>query len=217
MARLATDERTRRDMFRLRYLSYLRSGFIQPHPSETFSDSYDDLPNSRSFVIYENGEPVASARACLLAHGSGLRSPAFDTFPAEVAQLLRQGGAPGFGQRGIETTRLVRSPRAENNQGLVFLLIRLASYIGMMSHAQLHIACVRTHHLPFYKRLGYRPMTEPKPYPGLSCPMLLAASTRERFDEVRAAFPLVDPFAGNRDELDGFLAGVPVPMALRRS
>jgi hypothetical protein len=216
-ARLALDAATRRDAFRLRYDSYLSGGHIAPNGTELFQDSYDELPNCRTLVIYEAGAPVASVRVCLLAHGSGLRSPAFDTFPSEVARLLEEQPQPGFGQRGMETTRLVRSPAAENNQGLVFLLIRLASYIGMMSHAQLHFACVRTQHLSFYKRLGYVSVTEPRPYPGLTCPMQLLVSTRARFDEVRAAFPLVDPFAGGKDDLEGFLSGETVPVALRRS
>jgi N-acyl amino acid synthase FeeM len=216
-ARLALDAQTRRDAYRLRYDSYVTAGFIEPNETRLFQDVYDDLPNCQTIVLYDQDEPVASVRTCLLAYGSRQRSPAMDTYPAQVTQLLRQHMAIGIGGRGIETTRLVRSPAAENNQGLVFLLYRLAGYVGMMAHTQILFACVRQNHMPFYRRLGYRPVTEPHPYPGLSCPMLLMACTRQRYDEIREAFPLIDPYGSATETLDGFLAGETIPISLVRS
>ncbi len=216
-ARVALDPQTRKDAYRLRYESYLAAGYIEPNESGIFQDAYDDLSNCQTLVIYDNGLPAASVRTCTLAHGSGQRSPALDTFPEEVGSLLSQQSAIGIGSRGIETTRLVRSPAAENNQGLVFLLYRMAGYIGMTAHTQILLACVRTNHAPFYKRLGYEPVTEARAYPGLSCKMLLMACTRRRYDEIRRAFPVIDPYAGDPEALDGFLSGEPVSLALTRS
>ena len=213
-ARLALDRRTKEDAYRLRYASYLASGYIRPNELGLFQDQYDDLPNSQTVVVYDEGTPVASVRTCTLAFGSGQRSPASDTFPDEVRELLRAQSAIGLGGRGIETTRLVRSPAAENNQGLVFLLYRMAGYVGMRAHTQILLACVRRNHAPFYKRLGYTPVTEPRPYPGLNCPMMLMSCTRHRYDEIRSAFPVIDPYAGTTDCLDGFLSGEPVSLAL---
>ena len=164
-ARLALDAQTRRDAYRLRYDSYLTSGFIEPNETRLFQDIYDDLPNCQTIVLYDQDEPVASVRTCVLAFGSRQRSPAMDTYPEEVTELLRQQAATGIGGRGIETTRLVRSPAAENNQGLVFLLYRLAGYLGMMARTQVLFACVRQNHVPFYRRLGYNAITEARPYP----------------------------------------------------
>jgi N-acyl amino acid synthase FeeM len=216
-ARLALVAQTRRDAYRLRYDSYLTSGFIEPNDTGQFQDVYDDLPNCQTIVIYDQGEPVASVRTCTLAFGSRQRSPAMDTYPEQVTALLSQHAGIGFGGRGIETTRLVRSPAAENNQGLVFLLYRLAGYIGMMAYSQVLFACVRQNHVPFYRRLGYEPVTEPKPYPGLKCPMLLMACTRQRYDEIRSVFPLIDPYASETEALDGFLLGEIIPVSLFRS
>lgn len=213
-ARLALDQRTRQDAYGLRYASYLSSGYIEPNELRLFRDQYDDLPNSQTVVVYDDGTPVASVRTCTLAFGSKQRSPASDTFPKEVEELLRRQSTIGLGGRGIETTRLVRSPAAENNQGLVFLLYRMAGYVGMTAHTQILLACVRKNHAPFYKRLGYTPVTEPRPYPGLNCPMQLMSCTRQRYDEIRSAFPVIDPYAGTTDRLDGFLSGDPVSLAL---
>jgi hypothetical protein len=123
----------------------------------------------------------------------------------------------GVGGRGMETTRLVRNPTAENNQELVFLLYRLAGYIGMMAHTQIRLAYVRRNHVTFYRRLGYTSVAAPRPYPGLNCPMQLMSCTRPRYDEIRAAFPLLDPYAGATETLDGFLSGETVSFSLMRS
>nr|WP_294502065.1 hypothetical protein [uncultured Rhodopila sp.] len=216
-ARLAVDTKTKLEAYRLRYDSYLASGYIQPNETGLFQDLYDDLPNCQTVVIYDDGVPSASVRTCMLAFGSRKRSPAADAFPEEVRKLLNEQTAIGIGARGIETTRLVRSPAADNNQGLVFLLYRMAGFLGMAAHTQILLACVRRNHAPFYKRLGYEAVTEPRAYPGLSCPMQLMSCTRERYDEVRRAFPVIDPFAGATDDLDGFFAGEPVPLGLVRS
>ena len=179
-----------------------------------FKDPYDDLPNCQTIVIYDEGVPAASVRTCTLAFGSGQRSPASDAFPEEVRQLLSPQSTIGLGGRGIETTRLVRSPAAENNQGLVFLLYRMAGYVGMTAHSQILLACVRRNHAPFYRRLGYQPVTEPRSYPGLNCPMQLMACTRQRYDEIRSAYPVIDPYGVTTGPLDGFLSGEAVSVAL---
>jgi hypothetical protein len=214
-ARLALDHRTKQDAFRLRYDSYLTSGYVEPNPTRLFQDQYDDLPNCQTVVVYDDGVPAASVRTCTLSLGSGLRSPASDTFADEVKELLSQQSTAGYAGRGIETTRLVRSPAAENNQGLVFLLYRMAGYLGMIADSQILLACVRRNHAPFYRRLGYTPASEPKSYPGLNCPMQLMSCTRARYDEIRTAFPVIDPYAGATGRLDGFLSGEAVSLALR--
>jgi hypothetical protein len=217
LARLALDRQTKEDAYRIRYDSYLASGFIEPNETRLFQDLYDDLPNCQTIVLYDQGVALASVRTCTLASGSGQRSPAMDVYPKEISALLGQQPTSGVGGRGIETTRLVRSPAAENNQGLVFLLYRLAGYIGMMAHTQVLLACVRQNHVPFYRRLGYNPITSPRPYPGLNCPMQLMSCTRQRYDEIRSAFPLIDPYAGGAIEtFDGFLSGATVPLSLVR-
>ena len=215
-ARLATDPETFRQAYRLRYESYLASGFIEANNSGLFMDKYDELPNCQTLIIYDNGVPLASVRTCLLTAGSKQISPASDTYPDDVTRLLARCSdlSPG---RGIETTRLVRRPSAENNQGLVFLLYRLAGYLGVKADAQILLACVRSNHASFYKRLGYTQITEPRPYPNLSCPMQLMACTRESYDTVRQMFPIIDPQVDISSELDGLLAGEQVPLRLVRS
>ena len=57
-------------------------------------------------------------------------------------------------------------------------------------------------------------MTEPRSYPGLNCPMQLMSCTRQRYDEIRSAFPVIHPYAGATGRLDEFLEGEAVSLAL---
>lgn len=54
-ARLALDLRTRQDAYRLRYDSYLTSGYIEPNEARLFQDQYDALPNCQTIVLYDEG------------------------------------------------------------------------------------------------------------------------------------------------------------------
>ncbi|MFC7555922.1 hypothetical protein ACFQU7_32345 [Pseudoroseomonas wenyumeiae] len=215
-ARLALTDDVKRDAYKLRYRCYLNAGHIQPNSSELFKDKYDDLPNASTIVIYDDETPLASVRTCLLARGTDLTSPALETYPEEVEALLNADQDNPFAGRGIEVTRLVRSPEAENNQGLVFLLYRMAGYIALCAHSQVHLACVRTNHAPFYRRLGYQAASEPRIYPGLTCKMQLMASDRQRYDQLRHKVPVMDPLGGTTGNLNGFFLGEPVALSLAR-
>ncbi|KAA2211377.1 N-acyl amino acid synthase FeeM domain-containing protein [Teichococcus oryzae] len=215
-ARLAISAKVQEDAFRLRYRSYLAGGFIEENTSGLFHDHYDNMINANTVVIYDDSTPVASVRVCLLARGTEYTSPAMDTFPHEVNALLNARPNDAFSGRAIEVTRLVRSPHVENNQGLVFLLYRIAGYIALSHHTQIFLACVRSNHAPFYRRLGYSAASGPRPYPGLSCNMLLMASSRERYDHIRTTVPMMDPLASTTRNLEGFYAGEPVQLQLIR-
>ena len=209
-ARLASDEATRLDAFRLRYDSYVDAGHLDPNPGREFRDRYDLLPNSRTVVLYDGACAVGSVRVCLLGR-PGLVSPASETFPAELSRVLASAGDGGM---AAEITRLVRSPAAADDQALVLLLYRVASFISHAERVRIALACVRRHHAPFYRRLGFTTVSEPKPYPGLTCPMALMACDLASHARGLACFPLVDPFAPGCDPLDGLLEGEPVLVSL---
>ncbi len=209
-ARLTSDETTRRDAFRLRYDSYVDQGYLDPNPDQMFCDRYDQLPSARTVVVYDHLGPVGSVRVCLLG-GEGQRSPATESFPAEVARVL---DGLGRGQRAGEITRLVRSPAAANDQGLVFLLYRLANFIGFAEEVRVPLASVRRNHSVFYRRLGFTSKSEPRPYPGLTCPMELMVCDRDAYERSFVRFPLIDPFAPGADCLDDLLRGEAVQVSL---
>lgn len=208
--RRAVTSAIKRDAYGLRHQSYLHGGYIDPRPDGLFLDRFDPLPTSQTIVVYENRLPVASVRVCFFSRDNVTTAPAGVTFPDEVSELL--DGLPAHRGRvqGAEITRLVRSPAAENNQGLVFLLLRAAGYVALQEDVPLLISCVRQNHVAFYRRIGCYPAGDLRPYPGLKCPMQLLACPRESYDDARAAFPIMDPMAGPASAFDGFMQGRPV-------
>jgi len=216
-ARLAWDEATQRDAYSLRYLCYLDGGFIAPNKDSLFSDKFDRLPNTETVVIYQDDEPVASVRVCFLSLFHSTPAPVRDTFPDQLEALLSSCRRSAQGMEAVEITRLVRSPRFANNQGLVFALYRLAGLLGIQRDVRIILSCVRHNHVPFYRRLQYRMIAGPRSYPGLTCPMNLLACSREDYDAVRGRFPLMDPDAFPRDDVSGFLAGQAMTTQIRPS
>jgi hypothetical protein len=212
--RRALNIQTRRDAYELRHASYLNSGYIDPRPDRLFSDKFDLLPSSHTVVVHEDEKPVASVRVCFLSSDNIDAAPAGIAHPDEVGELL--AGLPKYPPRpqAVEITRLVRSPAAENNQGLVFLLLRLAGYFALQEDVQLLMSCVRQNHVPFYRRLGCDTVSDLRPYPGLKFSTQLLACPRKNYDEARAAFPVLDPMAGPPNSFDGFMSGRPVSMPL---
>lgn len=216
-ARLARDDATRQDAYALRYLCYLDGGFIEPNKQRLFFDKFDGLSNTETAVVYQGKEPIASVRACFLSLSSPTPAPARDTFPDEVKALLLPHRRSDRGMEAVETTRLVTSPRFANNQGLVFMLYRLAGLLGIQRDVRILLSCVRHNHVPFYRRLRYTVVAGPKTYPGLTCPMHLLACSRGDYDAVRGRFPLMDPDAFPRDDVSGFLAGHTMTTQIRPS
>jgi len=216
-ARLARDDATRQDAYSLRYLCYLDGGFIAPNKQKSFSDKFDGLSNTETVVVYQGDEPIASVRVCFLSLSSSSPAPARDTFPDEVEALLLPYRRSDRGMEAVETTRLVTSPRFANDQGLVFLLYRLAGLLGIQRDVRILLSCVRHNHVPFYRRLRYTAVAGPKRYPGLTCPMHLLACSRGDYNAVRGRFPLMDPEAFPLDDVSGFFAGHSMTTQIRPS
>lgn len=215
-ARLAVDERTRHDAFALRYRSYLNSGFIEQNLTKLFIDKFDDLPDTQTVVVYDQDRPLASIRLCYLSRHTPVSSPAQGTFPEAVTQLLAGSPVGQCGHEAVELTRLVRCPSAANNQGLVFLLLRVAGHLALQTDFRIILSCVRQHHVAFYKRLRFQEATELRSYPGLNCPMQMLTCSRADYDKARAGFPIINPGATPAGDLDGLLNGKVVSLSLNQ-
>ncbi len=216
-ARLALDPLTKRDAYALRYRSYHAQGHIAANDTGLLFDRFDDLETTRTVVVYAQGKPVGSIRTCFLRRGPGTMSPCREAYPAEVEALLAASGPERPGFDGLEVNRMVRAPEAADDQGLVFMLYRLAGHLALAADFRVIVTCVRRHHLPFYKRLRFTQAGEAKIYPGLTCPMMLLEIGRSNYDTMREGFRLMDPEAGQDRPLAGLEDGKTVqPHLVRR-
>ena len=196
VARIANDSATRQDAYRLRYLSYSSRGYIAPNPSGLFSDEYDDLPTTITVVVYAEGLPVGSMRVCLLRRDPLISSPARYAYPSEVDAILTASDPDDRGLNCFEVNRLVRLPQSADDQGLVFLMLRLAGRIGADADFRVFVSCVRANHLPFYRRMQFVEAGPMRTYPGLNCQMVLMQLSHERWRSACQMYRLVDPDSG---------------------
>lgn len=213
-ARLAITAKTRRDAYRIRHSSYLNSGYIDPRPDGLFSDEYDLQPTSQTAVVYKNDRPLASVRVSFFSYDTLESAPIGTVYAKEVGELLV--GLPSYAGRyqAAEVNRLARSPEAENDQALVFLLLRAAGYLAIQQNVLFLMSCVRQNHVAFYRRIGCYVASEPRPYSGIRTTNQLLVCPRARYDEACAAFPIMDPRAGQPGSFDGFMSGRAVMMPL---
>ena len=217
-ARLANDAATRRDAYALRYRSYHAQGHLAANDTGLLHDKFDELPTTKIVVVYADGRAVGSIRTCFLRRGPGTVSPCREVYPDEVEGLLQNSGPPRAGFDGVEVNRMVRAPEAGDDQGLVFMLYRLAGFLALQQDFRVIVTCVRGHHLPFYRRLKFTEAGPPKIYPGLTCPMVLLEIGRANYDAMRQGFRLMDPQAGEPGLLDELVHGQSVrPHLVRRS
>ncbi len=197
-ARLALDERTRRDAYRLRHLCYHANGHIDARDDGEFSDRFDRVGANRTVVIYEGERPIASVRVCCADPSSTDPAttdlPLAQVFPDEIATLRRT--APKI----LELNRLVRHPDYAHNQGLVFILFRMADFLIRSHDPDMVASCVRTNHVGFYKRMRFEYVAGPKLYTGLNFTTNLLVCRKSVSDEVRRSVPVlqIDQQAGQR-------------------
>ena len=204
-ARLALDPKTKKDCYKLRYLSYFAEGHIEARRNGMFSDEYDDQPGVQTVVIYKGSRAVASTRICALTRGAdGSESgaiPAQHVFPEETEALFRRDVAAPV-ERVVEINRLVRHPDLADNKSLVFLLFRLAGYFILKNDAGAVVSCVRRNHIPFYTRLRFSEVAGPRVYHGVKFSTHLLSCLRPQYDTVRRMVPVLDVAGAIRSHYD---------------
>lgn len=209
-ARLALDEATRADAYRIRHASYLSGGYIDPQPGEVFSDADDLRPNSRSVVVYKFGRPVASVRLCDLDYDPALSGfeeiPAFRIFPEAVAELAA-GVAHGRPPKLTEINRLVRHPDFATDYELVFILFRFVSFLVIEGNSDMMLSCVRRNHTPFYKRMHFQYIDGPRRYAGVKFETNLMACKAASYQHLMSDIPFVATDDNSKRAYAGLLHG----------
>jgi hypothetical protein len=197
----ANTEELRQIAYRIRHDSYTSQGFLDPIEGGSFSDHWDDLPNSRTSIVFKNGTPAGSVRSSLLdlsRPDSGYdRIIAMESFESEIMKTTSSMGSSGRPATAMELSRLTRHPDFETSgQDVMFGIFRSQFYLTKAWNADMIVATVRHHHMPFYRRLGFVKIAEPKPYPRLKFELGLMICFRDSYPGVEASLPFfesVDP------------------------
>jgi N-acyl-L-homoserine lactone synthetase len=168
--RRADEQEDREAIFRLRYAAYVREGAIPSHPSQRFTDKFDEADNAWIFGIFIDGELASSIRLHV-AFRAQPAIPALDVFADILAPEIARG------RTVIDPTRFVADKIASRrNPELCYVTTRLAILGSEYFHADLLLATVRAEHQAFYRRVfGHKLICDPRHYPSLTKPISLMA------------------------------------------
>jgi len=166
--RLIETDHEREQIFRLRYEAYLREGAIAPNFIKQLSDRFDDAENAWTFGLHVDGRIVSSIRICVSTPAQPM-TPAVEAFPDILGPQVDRGKIIIDSNRFVTNTKVGRAfPE------LPYLTVRLAYLAAAYFDADLGTATARCEHQAFYKRVfGCKPVSEPRPYPTVTKPLLL--------------------------------------------
>lgn len=203
-------------VYALRHDSYVAQGFLNPRQDGLFSDEWDNRKNSNSILVFLNDEPVASVRISTLNKESSSTDEhstiAMESFNEEVDALVHSFQTDGKAASAMEMSRLVRHPDHAQNNDLVFALFRMGFYFLVHFDADMVLSTVRRHHMPFYRRLGFNKIAEPRAYPRLNFQLGLMACFRPSYPIVQQTVPILDNITKNDSVYDLFMSGERVPV-----
>jgi hypothetical protein len=213
---LAMTETVKKQAYTLRHDGYLSVGYIEAQKQGFLRDQYDNYRSSKTIVLYKNGAAAASARVCLLDPASKVPGaaavPAHEMFGNEINELLQGMGTADRPARAVEITKLARHPDFMKDNDLVFAMFRMTGYLILHFDADVVLTSVRASHVPFYKRLGFRNIAEPRPHPKLNVATGLMACFRDSYDGVQKTVPVMNALSSDDDIYPRFMGGELVPV-----
>lgn len=215
-ARLASTEDVMREAYAIRYKSYHHHGYLENNELEEFRDEFDQLDTSRTVVVYQDRIPVGSVRVCLYDRSleqTGRHSiPAMCVFPDVLDQIISENQSRVPLGRAAEICRLVADPAFESNTEIVFALFRMAKYLIKYFYSDMVIFAARSNHAPFYRRLGFRKMCEPRDYNQLNFRTALLLGVETEYEPIQQKTKLLrDVNRGDATFLD-LLSGHEFPV-----
>ncbi|MBN2331034.1 MAG: hypothetical protein JXC85_04400 [Candidatus Aenigmarchaeota archaeon] len=160
MVRKANGHDELQAIFRLRYESYLRKGYIPSNQDGIMLDEWDESPDTTHFVAMESGELLGAVRL-VLDSIKGL--PMERVFPEAIKKLRKQG------RKVAEASTLVvaEGPSGSSRK----LWMKLCRTLWMEAEAR-HIddlcIAVTQNHVGFYKRLLFENMGRGRHYKSLN-------------------------------------------------
>ncbi len=185
---IATTDRERDEVYRLRYACYRRKGSIDVNSEERFSDPFDEQESNFSFLVRgAQQESLATVRISVVLPSRGWKdSPAQHVY-GDHPELQRMSG-----ESYVEASRLCFGPRARRD-AFVRLLGNMAALADFYEVGWL-VACPRVEHSDVYQRMfGFRPLAAPRKYYGVNFEtQLLGIRRSDLHNYVRGVKPMTN-------------------------
>ena len=149
MVRKASGQDELEAIFRLRYESYLRKGYIPSNPDGIMLDEWDELSTTTHFVAMKSGQVIGAVRV-VIDSTKGL--PMERVFPEVINQLRKRGR-----KVAEASTLVVAAVQSGSSRKLWVKLCRALWEEAEARRIDDLCVTVTQNHLGFYKRLLYRP------------------------------------------------------------
>jgi hypothetical protein len=210
-ARLAISPDILTEAAFLRHAAYRSAGYVDDNMNPlNFIDKYDSYVTSKTVVVYKGGVPAATVRACLYDPASNLSGlntlPAMNMFEEEIKTLMDDARLHDRPARAVEITRMARHPDFAKHNDVILAVMRMIGYLVLHFDADLVFTAIKENHVPFYRRMGLRKITEPRDYPNLNVQTLLMAFFR-RQSVTRQRTCLLDAVPLEDDTYHDLMAG----------
>lgn len=223
-AKLATSDDDLDVATALRYEAYAAVGYLGKLKSQRYSDKYDLQSTSKTLILYHERVAVASARVCALDRGAAADQtdsiPAYEMFGPEIESYLKSLTIAGGSGRAIEVTRLSRHPDFARSIMITQALFRMIGYLILHLEAHVMLAAITTNHVPFYRRMGFSLIAEPRDYPGLDVQTALMACACQSHTPIRGLLSPISALSRHDDIygrfLDGAMVAVPPETIARK-
>ncbi|BAJ82053.1 hypothetical protein ACMV_27060 [Acidiphilium multivorum AIU301] len=217
-AQLVTSPQQARLAYGMRYDAYREYGFVGERPDGLFSDEYDTRPNYSTILVFRNGTPAATIRVALFDPGHPdpvfHRTQAMEIFETEIRAVVAAERRPGTAGSAIELGKLARAADAANDVEVLFAAFRAAGYIGLHHDVDAVLNAVRAHHMPMYRRCGFRVLERPRPYPGLTFQTGLMGLFRDQYAVAQHTVPFMAGMAAGDPTHQALMAGEPARLSV---
>lgn len=181
--------------YNLRYRSYRSVDAIPVNDQQIFTDKYDAQENVRTYLIWHEGQPVASVRSLTWsATYNWAPTDSIVLFEEEIAQHI------GLNTPVLESNRYVVDPEFKGRKSLMaqMLLFRIQAIGSRIDNCEYVITAVRPRHASFYKRfMNFEPISEELAIEQVAFPIQLLATPVASCDKLAessslAAFEAAD-------------------------
>lgn len=144
--------------YNLRYRAYRSVDAIPVNDQEIFTDKYDAQDNVRTYLIWYEGQAVASVRSLTW-------SSAYNWAPTDSIVLFRHeiDQHLGLNTAVLESNRYVVDPEFKGRKSLMaqMLLFRIQAIGSRIDNCNYVITAVRPRHASFYRRfMNFEPISE---------------------------------------------------------
>lgn len=157
-AEMCIEQESLEIAYHLRYRAYVNVDAISPNTEQLCTDKFDEQQNARTYLIWYEGQPVASVRS--LSWSAAYQwapTPSVQLFSAEIDQQL------GLSASLLESNRYVVAPDFTGRPSLTaqMLLFRVQTLAAIADHCDHVITAVRPRHVRFYERfMNFRVISE---------------------------------------------------------